>query len=181
MKVLLIQDVDNLGQAGDVKEVAVGFGRNYLIPKGLAVIATPGSLNEADLHRRRAAERRQREADEMAALANAIQQTTLNFEAKAGETGRLFGSITTADVAEKLTAAVGKEIDRRRISLEAPIKQLGRHTVNLRLAPDVAVDFEVIVVSPDAPDDVLEEEPSAEVQEQEPSMVEPEQDAPAAE
>ena len=169
MKVLLVQDVDNLGQAGDVKEVAVGFGRNYLIPKGLAVMATPGSLNDADLHRRRAAEQRQRQADEMAALANAIQQTTLNFEAKAGETGRLFGSITTAEVAEKLTEAVGKEIDRRWINLETPIKQLGTHTVSVRLAPDVAADFEVIVESPDAPEVVQEEEPSAEEQEQEPS------------
>ena len=172
MKVLLVQDVDNLGQAGEVKEVAVGFGRNYLIPKGLAVVATPGSLNEADLHRRRAAERRQRQADETAALANAIQQTTLNFEAKAGEKGRLFGSITTADVAEKLTEAVGKEIDRRRINLETPIKQLGTHTVSVRLAPDVAADFEVIVESPDAPEVVQEGEPSAEEQEKEPSAEE---------
>ena len=172
MKVLLVQDVDNLGQAGEVKEVAVGFGRNYLIPKGLAVVATPGSLNEADLHRRRAAERRQREADEVAALANAIQETTLKFEAKAGEKGRLFGSITTVEVAERLSEAIGKEIDRRRINLEMPIKQLGTHTVSVRLAPDVAADFEVIVESPDAPEVVQEGEPSAEEQEKEPSAEE---------
>ena len=162
MKVLLVQDVESLGEAGEVKEVANGFGRNYLIPKGLAVVATVGSLKGADLHRRRASERRQRLADETAALAAAIQKTSLAFEAKAGETGRLFGSITTADIAEKLAEALGKEIDRRRITLETPIKQLGTHTVTVRLTADVAADFEVVVETPDAPEVVEEGEPSAE-------------------
>lgn len=147
MKVLLIQDVENLGQAGEVKEVANGYGRNYLIPSGLAVLATPGELKQADLHRRRAARRRERISAEMAALARAIGQTTLTFKAKAGDKGRLYGSVTTADIAEKLAEAVGQEIDRRKIILETPIKQLGSHGVTMRLSGDHTADFSVIVES----------------------------------
>lgn len=145
MKILLVQDVDNLGLAGEVKDVATGFGRNYLIPQGLAVLATDGALQESDLHRRRAAERRQRLADEMAVLAEAVRQTVLVFQAKSGETGRLFGSVTSGDIAEKLAEAVEHDIDRRRIIMEGPIKELGTHKVSLRLSADIAADFGVVV------------------------------------
>jgi len=159
MKVLLIQDIDNLGLAGEIKEVANGYGRNYLIPQGMAVLATPGALKEADLHRRRAAERRQRLADEMTVLAEAVRNTTLLFQAKAGEKGRLYGSVTPADVADKLAETIGREIDRRKLTMEGPIKQLGTHKVTLRLSADVVVDFDVLVESLDA------EEPAGEVEE----------------
>jgi large subunit ribosomal protein L9 len=168
MKVLLIQDVEELGMAGEVKEVANGYGRNYLVPQGLAVLATSGALQEADLHRRRAAERRQRLADEVAALAEAVRQTTLVFQAKAGEGGRLYGSVTTADVAEKLCEAVGEDIDRRKIILDVPIKELGTHTLTLRLGSDVAADFDVVVESlalieePLEVSEPVEEEPAVE-------------------
>lgn len=145
MKVLLIQDVDNLGMAGEVTDVADGYGRNFLIPKGLAVLATSGALQDADLHRRRATEKRQRIADEMAALAAAVGQVTLDFQAKAGDKGRLYGSITTADIADKLAVAVGQDIDRRKLSLEAPIKALGTHLVTLRLTPEATAEFSVVV------------------------------------
>jgi large subunit ribosomal protein L9 len=162
MKVLLIQDVDNLGLAGEVKHVADGYGRNYLIRKGLAVLATEGALKDADLHRRRAAERRQRVADEMATLAEAVRKTTLVFRAKAGEKGRLYGSVTTAEVADKLAEAVEHEIDRRKIVLETPIKQLGTHKVTLRLTADAVADFDVVVESLDEGEPVELEEPVAE-------------------
>jgi large subunit ribosomal protein L9 len=152
MKVLLIQDVDNLGLAGEIKEVATGYGRNYLIPQGMAVLATQGALSEADLHRRRAAERRQRLADELAALAEAISQTTLVFQAKAGPTGRLYGSVTSGDIADRLAEAVARDIDRRRIIMEAPIKDLGTHAVTLRLSTDVAADVAVVVEPIDGED-----------------------------
>jgi large subunit ribosomal protein L9 len=145
MKVLLIQDVENLGLAGSVKVVADGFGRNYLIPRGLAVLATGGAMKQADLHKRRAAERRQRMADEMAALAGAVRQTKLVFRAKAGDKGRLYGSVTTADIAEKLTEAVGQDIDRRKIVVNEAIKQVGTHKVTLRLAADAVAEFDVVV------------------------------------
>ena len=145
MKVLLIQDVDNLGLAGEVKQVPAGYGQNYLIARRLAVLATPGALKDADLHRRRATEKRQRVADEMAALAAAIQQTTLTFREKSGDKGRLYGSVTTADIAQKLVADAGLDIDRRKIHLATPIKQLGVHQVTVRLSSDIAAEFAVIV------------------------------------
>jgi large subunit ribosomal protein L9 len=162
MKILLIQDVDGLGLAGEVKDVADGYGRNYLVAKGFAVLATPGALKDADLHSRRATERRERLADEMAVLAEAVRQTTLVFEARAGEKGRLYGSITTAEIADKLAEAVGKEIDRRKLSIQGPIKQLGTHNVTLRLSSDAVADFDVIVESDMAYEPSDQEEPVAE-------------------
>jgi large subunit ribosomal protein L9 len=147
MKVLLTQDVENLGLAGDVKDVANGYGHNYLIPKGLAVLATAGAQKQADVHRRRAAKRRARISAEMEALARAVGKTSLTFQAKAGEKGRLYGSVTSADIAEKLSKAVGQEIDRRKIILETPIKQLGSHQVTMRLSAEHTTDFEVVVES----------------------------------
>jgi large subunit ribosomal protein L9 len=172
MKVLLIQDVDDLGFAGEVKNVATGYGRNFLIANGLAVLATPSALKEAELHRRRAAERRQRLADEVAALAATIGQTTLVFQAKAGEKGRLYGSVTTADIADKLAEAVGQEIDRRKINLDSPIKQLGTHKVGVRLSTDVMAEFDVAVESLEAA-----EEEAAETE----AAVPAEEEAPAVE
>jgi large subunit ribosomal protein L9 len=172
MKVLLVQDVENLGEAGEVKKVADGYGRNYLIPGGLAVLATSGALKQADLHRRRATRRRERISAEMAALARAIEQTTLTFKAKAGEKGRLYGSVTTADIAEKLAESLGQEVDRRKIVLQAPIKQLGSHTVTVRLSGDHTADFSV-VVDPLEPIAVAEPAPVAEpVAEAEPTVEE---------
>jgi large subunit ribosomal protein L9 len=174
MKVLLIQDVDDLGFAGEIRDVATGYGRNFLIPNGLAVLATPGALKEADLHRRRAAERRQRIADEVAALAATIGQKTLVFQAKAGDKGRLYGSVTTADIADKLAEVIGQEIDRRKITLDTPIKQLGTHKVGVRLSTDVLAEFDVVVESLEA---IEEEAPAAEAAE----PVGVEEEAPAVE
>jgi large subunit ribosomal protein L9 len=174
MKVLLIQDVDDLGFAGEIRDVATGYGRNFLIPNGLAVLATPGALKEADLHRRRAAERRQRIADEVAALAATIGQKTLVFQAKAGEKGRLYGSVTTADIADKLAEVIGQEIDRRKITLDTPIKQLGTHKVGVRLSTDVLAEFDVVVESLEA---IEEEAPAADAAE----PVAVEEEAPAVE
>ena len=169
MKVLLIQDVDNLGFAGEIKEVATGYGRNYLIPQGMAVLATEGALQEADLHRRRADERRQRLADELAALARAVDQTTLVFQAKAGPTGRLYGSVTSAEIADQLAEAVAHDIDRRRIIMEGPIKDLGSHEVTLRLGTDLSAEFVVVVESidgevvPEAAEAIIDDDAEVEV------------------
>jgi large subunit ribosomal protein L9 len=145
MKVLLIEDVENLGLAGEVHEVANGYGRNYLIPQQLAVLATSAAMKEAEHHRRRAAERRARMAAEMEALLGRISQTTLTFYAKAGEKGRLYGSVTSSDIAEQLAEAVEAEIDRRKIILDAPIKQVGTHEVMIRFAPEEEARFDVNV------------------------------------
>jgi large subunit ribosomal protein L9 len=149
MKVVLRQDVENLGERGSVKNVADGYARNYLIPKGLAVVATPGELkvvatNEAVKQRKIA-----RQEEELQGLADRINGTKLEFEARAGSTGRLFGSITNGDIADKLSSAVGTEIDRRKIVIDEPIRNIGEHpvTVNLvgKLRPQVTVIVHGIV------------------------------------
>ncbi|NTW02529.1 MAG: 50S ribosomal protein L9, partial [Oscillochloris sp.] len=125
MKVLLTQDVEHLGKAGELKDVSGGFGRNYLIPKGFAVLATKGQIRQAE--ERLAAQRRRTEATrkDAQALAARINGVTLHFVVRVGEHDRLYGSVTNVDVAEKLKAQVGIDIDRRKIDLEDPIKRTG--------------------------------------------------------
>lgn len=145
MKVILTQDVPNVGQAGDVKDVTTGYARNYLIPKGLAVKATSGAMKEFE--RRRAVETRREEkmAARAEVLAEQLSTVTLTFEAKAGETGRLYGSITTDDIAEALGREVGETFDRRKHILSEPIRQVGEHVVSVRLAADVVAEVKVLV------------------------------------
>ena len=135
MKVLLKEDVDNLGYAGEVMDVANGYGRNYLIPKGYAVMATPGVLNQASSWRERAAVRMAEVRKEHEALAAKISGATLEFEARAGDTGKLYGSVTTAEIVDKLNEELGTEIDRRKVIAD-PIRQLGEHHVTVRLSRD---------------------------------------------
>jgi len=154
MKVVLRQDVENLGEKGSVKNVADGYARNYLIPRGMAVVATPGELkvvatNEAVKQRKIA-----RQEEELQGLADRISGQRLEFEARAGRNGRLFGSITNGDIAEKLSKAVGSEIDRRKIVIEEPIRTTGDHlvTVNLigKLRPQVTVVVHGVVEDDEA-------------------------------
>jgi large subunit ribosomal protein L9 len=145
MKVLLVQDVANLGSAGEVKEVAGGYGRNYLIPKGFAVLATRGQVKQAEermaaQHKRNEAARRDTEA-----LAARINGQTLRFTARVGELDRLYGSVTNADVAEKLQQTLGIEVDRRRIDLDEPIRRIGIYPVKIRLAQGIEPMINVIV------------------------------------
>nr|HID12616.1 50S ribosomal protein L9 [Anaerolineae bacterium] len=145
MKIILTRDVPNLGQAGDVKDVATGYARNYLIPKGLAVKATSGALKEFERRRAAEARRTERLAARAEALAQRLSSITLTFEAKAGEKGRLYGSITPADIAEALEREVGERLDRRKHILSEPIRQVGEHTVSVRLAADVVAEVKVMV------------------------------------
>ncbi len=147
MKILLTQDVPNLGMAGDVHTVAGGYARNYLMPRGLAVLATRGALKQADEIKQTAMRRRARERANAEAQAEVIRGQRLLFEARAGETGRLYGSVTTADIAERLEEAVGFEVDRRRIQLEHAIRDLGIYDIELRFMPEVAATFTVAVVN----------------------------------
>ncbi len=149
MKIVLRQDVENLGEKGSVKNVADGYARNYLIPRGMAVVATPGELkvvanNEAVKQRKV-----NRQEQELQGLADRINGQKLEFEARAGSNGRLFGSITNGDIAEKLSKAVGAEIDRRKIVIDESIRTVGDHpvTVNLvgKLRPQVTVVVKGIV------------------------------------
>ncbi len=146
MKVLLIQDVDNMGYAGDVKSVAAGYGRNFLMPQKLAVLATPGALKQADTIRKAAEKRRAHEKADAEAIANQLVNVELVFERRAGETGKLYGSVTSADVVEAIKAKTGLDIDKRKVVLHEPIRTLGTQAVTIRLMIDVASAIKVTVL-----------------------------------
>lgn len=146
MKVLLIQDVDNLGYAGDVKKVADGFGRNYLIPRSMAVLATPGALKQAETIRKAAEKRRAHEMADAQAMANQLAGLELFYERRAGETGKLYGSVTSTDIADGIKAKSGLEIDKRKVALPEPIRQLGEQEVTIKLMIDVATTIKVHVL-----------------------------------
>lgn len=143
MKVLLIQDVDNLGYAGDVKKVANGFGRNYLLPQSLAVLATPGALKQAETIRKAAEKRRAQEKEDAQAIANQLEGLSLLFERRAGETGKLYGSVTSGDIAQEIEAKTGIALDKRKVALPEPIRNLGEQEVTIKLMIDVATTIKV--------------------------------------
>jgi large subunit ribosomal protein L9 len=146
MRVLLIEDVDNLGYAGDVKRVADGFGRNYLIPQRLAVLATPGALKQAETIRKAAEKRRAQETEDARAIAGQLEGLALLFERRAGETGKLYGSVTSSDIAEAIKEKIAIEIDRRKVALPEPIRSLGSQEVSIKLMIDVTARIKVDVL-----------------------------------
>ncbi len=144
MKVLLIKDVYKLGRAGDVKRVADGFGRNYLLPQGLAVLATPGALKQAEHIRTQADIQRSVVNKEMSGIAEKLQGITVTFPARASETGKLYGSITNQMIAEAVSQKAGVEVSRRQIESQ-PLRTLGEHSVEIRLTVDLIPTINVIV------------------------------------
>ena len=145
MRVLLIETVDNLGSAGQVKKVANGYARNFLIPKGLAVPATAGALKQAELRRQAESRRQKQEEVKAESLARTLSQVALTFQVKAGEKDKLYGSITSADIAEAFERETGQAIDKRKVELEEPIRELGSYDVAIKLLPDLAPRVTVIV------------------------------------
>ncbi|HEY43249.1 MAG TPA: 50S ribosomal protein L9 [Anaerolineae bacterium] len=141
---MLLKDVYKLGRAGDVKKVADGYGRNYLIPQGLAVLATPGVMKQTERIRDTAAQERARLNQELGAVAERISGLELPFAVKAGDTGRLYGSITTVMIAEAIEKETGAQIERRQVDSQ-PIKMLGVHHINIRLTMDLTPEVVVIV------------------------------------
>ena len=167
MKVMLLQDVFNLGRAGDVKKVANGYGRNYLIPQGFAVLATPGALTHVERIREDADQRRSILNEEMAGVVESLKGVLLLFPARAGETGKLYGSVTTMMIANQLTEKLGEEITKRQIDTH-PLRLLGMHTVNVRLTLDLIPEISVVVYREGEPVEnymVAAEELAAEVEE----------------
>jgi large subunit ribosomal protein L9 len=145
MKVLLAQDVEKLGKAGVVKEVSGGYGRNFLLPKGLAVLATKGQVKQAEERLAAQQKRLQAARKDAEALATRISGQTLRFTARVGELDRLYGSITSADIAEKLKEQTGVEIDRRKIDLDEPIKRIGIYPIKVDLAAGLEPLINVVV------------------------------------
>jgi large subunit ribosomal protein L9 len=144
MKVLLLKDVYKLGRAGDVKKVADGYGRNYLLPQGLATLATPGALKQAERIREQATVQRQILNKEMDVIAKRLDGVVLTFPAKASETGKLYGSVSTQIITEALNKKTGVEINRRQVDVQ-PLRALGEYKVRIRLTVDLVPDITVIV------------------------------------
>jgi large subunit ribosomal protein L9 len=156
MKVLLKEDVQNIGLAGEVHDVANGYGRNYLIPNGFALKATPSVMNQAEIWRKKAEARRAEIKAEYEALAAKVEEVTLNYTARASESGKLFGSVTTTQIADDLNEELGTEIDRRKIGVE-PLRQLGEHKVVVRLSAEIQPEVTVVIESEEEQEVVMEE------------------------
>jgi large subunit ribosomal protein L9 len=144
MKVILKEDIDNLGKMGDIVTVRNGYARNYLIPKDLAVEANQRNVREFEHHKRIIQEKARKIRDAAQILAERISSTPLVIKAKAGEEEKLFGSVTSIDI-EKALSEAGFEIDRRKIILDEPIKRLGEYTVKVKVHPDVVADVNLKV------------------------------------
>jgi large subunit ribosomal protein L9 len=145
MQVVLLKDIKRLGKAGDVRNVADGFARNYLLPRGLAAPATSGAVREAQEQAAAQAKHLAREQAQAQELAKALSGVSLTIKARAGETGHLYGSVTTADIAEALEKETGKAVDRRKIALEEPIRDLGTYEVPIKVSGDVTATIKVTV------------------------------------
>jgi len=146
VKIILADDVDNLGSKGDVVTVADGYARNYLIPNGKALFANKGALRQAEMMQRARIEREQRAREAAAAKVADLARSPIYISARAGEGGRLFGSVTKSDVARGIEEQLGEVVDRHNVMLDDPIRVLGTHQVEVKLHEDVnaLVNVEVI-------------------------------------
>ena len=147
MKIVLRDDVENVGRKGDLIEVTDGFARNYLVPRGLAMKATKGVVRQADAMRRSREAREARDRESAQAHADQLTGRRIALRARAGEGGRLFGSITSADVVDAVREQTGVELDRRKTQLAEPLKELGAVDVPVKLHPEVEVTLTVDVVA----------------------------------
>jgi large subunit ribosomal protein L9 len=147
VRVVLRDDVENVGRKGDLIEVTDGFARNYLVPRGLAIKATKGVVQQAEAMRRNREAREARDREGAQALADQLTGRRIELKARAGEGGRLFGSVTAGDVADAVRAQTGVEVDRRKTQLAEPLKELGEVEVPVKLHADVEVTLTVDVVA----------------------------------
>ncbi len=145
MKVILKDDVKNLGSMGQVVDVADGFARNYLVPRGLAVEANTKNIKSLEHEKKVIQEKAKKIKSQVQDISEKISSMTIVIKAKVGEEGKLFGSVTSMDIAEQMKNE-GIEIDKKKISLEEPIKRLGSYTVNIKLHPDVSAPLNIQIV-----------------------------------
>lgn len=158
MKVLLLDDVYKLGRAGDVKKVAPGYARNFLMPQGLAVLATPGAMKMADRIKKQGEVKRAKVNQELGGVAEQLEGKRFNFPAKASETRRLYGSINTQMIAEAVSEEIGVTVEAKQIESQ-PLRMLGRHKVAVRLTVDLIPEIDIIVYREgESPNSVLAEE-----------------------
>lgn len=157
VKLILVESIHSLGEAGDLVSVKPGYARNYLLPQGKALLATESRVRELEHKRRIAEEKAARELKDLQALRKQLERLSIEIGARAGESGKLFGSVTTPQIAERIEAA-GLEIDRRRIELRDPIKEIGEHKVSVRLLRELVAELTVTVVAEGAPSPEDEED-----------------------
>jgi len=150
MKLMLIEDVQGTGKKGDAVTVRDGYGRNFLVPRGLAVQATLGNVARFENIVRSVSNKKARDLETASELKAKLEETTLTIKKKAGEDGRLFGSVTHKDIVEAVQAFSGVEVDRKLIRLEEPIKSTGSHTVVIHLQPDVNAEVKIEVEKEEA-------------------------------
>lgn len=161
MKVLLLDDVYKLGRAGDVKKVAPGFARNYLMPQGLAVLATPGAVKMAGRIQKQGEIKRAKVNQELGGVAEQLAGKRFTFAAKASETRRLYGSINMQMIAEVVSEEIGVTVEAKQIESQ-PLRMIGRHPVSVRLTVDLIPEIEIIVHREgETPESALEEEEKA--------------------
>ena len=146
MQVILKQDVEKIGQRGDIVDVSRGYVRNFLVPRGFAEIATPSRLEEVRREMAEAEEREQRIAERASEVAETLNKSVITIEARTGEDERLFGSVTAVNIVSAIERARSIRLDRRRVKLEEPIKSLGTHQVPIQVHGDIEASVKVIVV-----------------------------------
>jgi len=146
MKVILLQEVKKLGKKGEVLEVAEGYARNFLLPRKLAAQATPDSMNQILQQKNATADRQKRQLEEARLLASQLGQIEIKVKAKAGEGGKLFGAVTTKDIVDAAKLQHGIELDRRKMEISVPIKNLGPSSVVLKIHPEVTTEIKVQVI-----------------------------------
>jgi large subunit ribosomal protein L9 len=151
VKVIFLQDVPPIGHAGDVKEVKDGYGRNFLLPRKLAAPASKDAMARAETLRAAAQDRRAREAADWGSVADALRDKPIVLKMRAGPTGRLYGSVTNTAVAAKLAEIAGRAVDRRGIRLPAPVREVGKSKVHVRLHEGIELDLD-LVVEPETPE-----------------------------
>jgi large subunit ribosomal protein L9 len=147
MKVILLKDVKDIGSADTVKDVSDGYARNYLIPKGVAVIADKGTLKALDARLKIGAEEFEKERAELSKIASKLDGAEINIQVDVGENGKLFGSVTHQDIAQKIYESLGIEVDKKKIVLDQPIKAIGSFEVPVKFAPDITGSVKVNVAA----------------------------------
>jgi len=145
LEVLLLKDIKRLGKAGETKKVADGYARNYLLPRGLAVLATAGAIRRTEVQQAIEEQRQERIRTDGSALAERLAEISLVFKVKASEKGRLYGSVTAADIAAEIEKQTGHPIDKRKVEMEEPIHLLGTHKIPVRILPNVVPEITVVV------------------------------------
>jgi large subunit ribosomal protein L9 len=170
MKVVLLEDIAGTGRAGEIKEVSKGYAKNFLLPRGLALIATPAVTKQVESRLERQKIEESIDREKLVELAQQIEGKEIHFKARMGGGERLFGSITAADVAEELSRAIGSVIDKKKIDIEKPFRQTGSYEVAVRLASDIKPKITVVIEE----EEKKEIEPESKVEKKQPRAKEKE-------